>query len=170
MKMPRNRANIAIALVLILLGAWFLALQLAPGLDEWFSRAFSWPFYVIGAGALLALIGLLTWVPEMLVPACIVAGIGGLLYWQNRYDAWESWAYAWALIPGFAGVGTILAGLLKGRRGMIVGGGWTIFNSLVLFAIFGSFLGGITILRQFWPVLLIVLGLAILVQGMFRRR
>ena len=42
--------------------------------------------------------------------------------------------------------------------------------SLVLFAIFGAFLGGITILSLYWPVLLILLGLIILAQGFFRKR
>ncbi|HUV89374.1 MAG TPA: hypothetical protein VMY80_06955, partial [Anaerolineae bacterium] len=95
----------------------------------------------------------------------------GLLYWQNATGHWESWAYAWTLIPGFVGVGIILAGILGGGlRKALGGGGWLILISLVLFAIFGSFLGGLNLLGPYWPVLLIVLGLFILVERLVRRR
>ena len=40
----------------------------------------------------------------MMVPASIVTGIGGLLYWQNATGRWESWSYAWALIVASVGV------------------------------------------------------------------
>ena len=42
---------------------------------------------------------LLTGQPGMLVPACIVGGIGGMLYWQNLTGDWASWSYSWSLIP-----------------------------------------------------------------------
>ncbi len=167
--MQQRRGNIAVALVLILLGVWFLSIQLFPGLRDFAYNRLTWPVAVIGAGALMGIIGLVTWVPGLLIPACIVGGIGGLLYWQNATGNWESWAYAWTLIPGFAGVGVILSGLMSRDRRALVGGGWAIFNSLVLLAIFGSFLGGMAISR-YWPVLLILLGVLLLAQGLFRRR
>jgi hypothetical protein len=107
----------------------------------------------------------------MAVPACIVGGIGGLLYWQNATGNWESWAYAWTLIPGFVGVGIVLSGLLGGDTQQSVrGGAWLILISLVLFTIFGSFLGGLGLLGPYWPVLLIALGLLVLVRSFFRAR
>jgi hypothetical protein len=166
--MKNKRGNIAAALVLILLGAWFLAVQLIPGLRQFAYSQFSWPLIIIGVGVLLALIGLLTWVPAMLIPACIVGGIGGLLYWQNATGNWESWAYAWTLIPGFVGVGVFLSGLLGGDRKAMTGGAWTIFNSLVLLAIFGTFLGGLR-LWTYWPALLILAGVLLLARGLVRR-
>jgi hypothetical protein len=108
----------------------------------------------------------------MAVPATIVGGIGGLLYWQDLTGRWETWSFAWALIPGFVGVGIILAGLLgAGKlRESIESGGVLIIISLVLFAIFGSFLGGIDLLGSYWPVLLIALGLILLLRSIFTRR
>ena len=107
----------------------------------------------------------------MAVPACIVGGIGGLLYWQNATGNWESWAYAWTLIPGFVGVGIVLSGLLGGEiRQSVSGGGWLILISLVLFTIFGSFFGALGIVGDYWPVLLILLGLLILIRSLFRSR
>ena len=161
----KTRANIATGLILIGLGAWFLAIEFFPSFNN-----LTWPLPIIAVGVLLALLALVLWVPAMWIPACIVGGIGGLLYWQNQTGNWESWAYAWALIPGFVGVGMLISGLLSRNRRQIIGAGWNIFTSLVLFAIFGSFLGGITILSLYWPILLILLGLILLAQGFFRNR
>jgi len=165
----QKRANLAAAVVLIVLGVWFLAVQMLPALKNFVYGGDNWPFIIIGVGVVLGLVGLVTWVPALLIPACIVGGIGALLYWQNATGNWGSWAYAWTLIPGFAGVGVILSGLLNGDRRAMIGGGWTIFNSLVLLAIFGSFLGGGDLVK-YWPVLLILLGVLLLGQSLFRRR
>lgn len=162
-----RRSSLAGGLILILLGAWFLAMQLVPGLHMWFS----WPWIIIGIGVLMLLIGLLAGVPDMAVPACIIGGIGGLLCWQNATNNWESWAYAWALIPGFVGVGIVLSGLFGGRVGpSLREGGNLILISLILFIIFGAFLGGPNLLGNYWPVLLILLGLWLLVRPLFRSR
>jgi hypothetical protein len=163
----QRRSSLAGGLVLVLLGALFLAVQWVPGLQLWFS----WPLIIIGIGVLLLIVGLLTGVPAMAIPACIVGGIGGLLYWQNATGNWESWAYAWALIPGFVGVGMVLSGLLGGdTRQTVRGGAWLILISLVLFAVFASFFGALGLVGSYWPVLLIGLGLLVLAQSLFRSR
>jgi len=163
----QRRSSLAGGLVLVLLGALFLAVQWVPGLQLWFS----WPLIIIGIGVLLLIVGLLTGVPAMAMPACIVGGIGGLLYWQNATGNWESWAYAWTLIPGFVGVGMVLSGLLGGdTRQTVRGGGWLILISLVLFAVFASFFGALGLVGRYWPVLLIGLGLLVLAQSLFRSR
>jgi len=165
-----GKNNLAVGLVLVLLGLWFLALRLVPGLEAWADFWFDWPFIIIGAGVLLLLIGLLTGTPGMAVPAAIVGGIGALLAWQNATNNWESWAYAWTLIPGFVGVGVILAGLLgKTAPKSLREGGNLIVISLVLFIIFASFLGGSNLLGAYWPILLILLGLWMIVRPVFRR-
>jgi len=163
----RRRSSLVGGLVLILLGAWFLVVQWVPGLQIWFS----WPLIIVGVGGLLLIIGLLTGVPGLAVPACIVGGIGGLLYWQNITGNWESWAYAWTLTPGFVGVGIVLSGLLGGEtRQSLRGGGWLILISLVLFTVFGSFFGALGLMGDYWPVLLILLGLLVLARPLFRPR
>ncbi|RPI25859.1 MAG: hypothetical protein EHM70_19630 [Chloroflexota bacterium] len=166
----KTRANIGFALALIAVGVWFLAVEMSPVVKDFAYGSDTWPIPIMGIGGLLAVLALLTWTPGMFVPACIVAGIGALLFWQNATGNWESWAYAWALIPAFAGVGTLLSGLLTRDRRLVTGGGWTIFNSLVLLAIFGSFLGGSALVSRYWPVLLISLGMVLVVQGAVRRR
>ena len=135
----------------------------------WTFMGYSVPYATFGGlgevvGAVLLLLAVLAGVPELAVPAAIVGGIGGLLWWQNTTDNWESWAYAWTLIPGFVGVGIILSGLLGRRmRESLIGGGWLILISLILFLVFGSFLGGMDLLGAYWLLLLIGLGVLLLV-------
>lgn len=165
----KRRTNLAAGLVLILIGGAFLVAQLVPDAFAWLAPATSWPLIIIGLGVLLLLIGLLTGVPAMAVPACIVGGIGGLLYWQNATDNWASWAYVWTLIPGFVGIGVILSGLFSGQpRKAIREGGGSIFVSLVLFTIFGFFFGRDAFQGILWPILLIALGAVVLIRTIFR--
>ena len=165
----KTRSNIASGLILILAGAWFLAINFYTSLRDFAFGAQTWPLQIIGLGALLAVMALVLWVPPLWIPGCIVAGIGGLLYWQNLTGNWASWAYTWALIPGFVGIGMLISGFLSRSRRQITGAGWNIFSSLVLFAIFGSIFGRNIPFIQYWPVLLILFGLVILGRGIIRR-
>jgi hypothetical protein len=125
---------------------------------------------MIAAGGFLFLTGLLTGVAGLAVPAAIIAGIGGILYWQVLHDDFASWAYLWTLIPGFSGVGAVLMALVsKEDRSSLGGGLQLILISLVLLAIFGTFLGGFSGLTRYWPVLLILYGVGLLVRMVFRR-
>ena len=162
----QRRSNLALGVVLILLGGIFLATQLLPGLG----LILSWPWIVIGVGAALLVIGLLVGAPDMAVPACIVAGIGGILYYQNLTGDWTSWSYAWALIPAFVGVGMLLAAMLGGRsRYAFREGIRTLLVGIVLFLVFGSIFGAFTWLGAYWPLLLVAAGVLILVEGIFKR-
>jgi hypothetical protein len=167
----RRRTGLVGGTLLILLGLWFLLVQFVPEFEGLLNIEFSWPLFVIGAGVVLLILGLVTGEPGMAVPACIVGGIGVLLYYQNATGNWASWAYAWTLIPGFAGVGAILAGLLGDKPKQSVKDGINlILISAVMFVVFSSFLGGQDLLGPYWPVLLILLGLWFLIQPLFRRK
>jgi hypothetical protein len=164
-----QRSALIGGVMLVGLGALFLLFQIVPALRQALDIQFSWPLIVVAVGVFLLVMGVLVKAPDMAVPAVIVGGIGGLLYWQNATGNWESWAYAWTLIPGFVGVGTLLGGLLNGTLRQRLGGGLVlIFISLVMFAIFGSWLGGLDLLGPYWPVLLILLGILILVRPLLR--
>ncbi len=157
-------------IILILVGGWFLAVQIFPDLGSWFWSTFDWPFVIIGVGAFLLIFGLLAGAPGMAVPAAVVAGIGGILAYQNATGDWTSWSYVWALIPGFVGIGIMIAALLGdgGREGFRSGLS-LVFISAVLFLIFSSIFGA-NPLGDWWPVLLILFGLWLLIQPLFRRR
>src|SRR3989304_1411620 len=79
------------------------------------------------------------------------------------------WACAWALIPGFVGVGMILAALLgEGGWSQAGKGAESILVSLVLFLIFGSLFGGMTGLGPYWPALLVLVRAVQLVRRRLR--
>jgi hypothetical protein len=121
-------------------------------------------------GALLLVLGLILGAPGLAVPAAIVAGIGGILYYQDLTGDWDSWAYMWTLIPGFVGVGVLLQGLLgeDTRRNLRHGLNLMVISA-VLFLVFSAFLGGWNLLGNFGPaILLILLGLWVLGSGLYR--
>lgn len=166
-----TRSRLIGGILLVLLGAWLLALQLYPTLGDLININFSWPLIIIGVGALLLVLGLLIGVPGMAIPASIVAGIGLILYYQNITGNWESWAYAWALIPGFVGIGLLLMALLgETPRQNFREGINLVVISAVLFVLFASFLGNQNLLGPYWPVLLILLGLWLVLRPLLRRR
>lgn len=169
-----RRGTMAVGLILIILGALYLAVQfnLFPGFQ--FDAARHWPWIVIAVGGTLFIIGAATLTWDMLVPACVVGGIGGLLLWQNTTGNWESWAYAWTLIPGFSAVGMFLAYLFGARERYPLAASFdTLLTSLILFGIFGAAFGafsGLGQVERYWPVLLILAGVLIIVRGFIRRR
>jgi hypothetical protein len=168
----QNRTQLVLGLLLIALGVWLVAVRQVPVLKAWMDVQFEWPFYVVGAGALILLVGLVTGAPAMAIPACIVAGIGGILYYQNRFNDWESWSFLWTLIPGFVGVGTILTGLFgEDTRHNLSHGINLVVISAVLFLVFAAIFQRLNILGAYGPaVLLILLGLYVIVRGLIRAR
>lgn len=166
----QGRTQLALGVILILLGAWFLLDKSMPAFHSLFNKYTEFPFnmFLIGGGILI--IGLVTGQPGMSVPAAIVAGVGGIFYYQDVTNNYASWSYMWALIPGFVGVGSVLAGLLgdntahnlkRGLNMMVI--------SAVLFLVFASFFGGLELLGNYGPaILLILLGVWVLGSGLYR--
>jgi hypothetical protein len=165
-----RRGSLGFGVVLVLVGAFFLAAQFIPGLDALVQLEYQWPWWVIGVGMVFLLLSVLLRVPGLAVPGAIISGVGGILYYQNTTGDWASWAYVWALIPGFVGIGVMLMNFLEGKfmKGLREGAS-AILGSLFMFAIFGSFLGGPRILGDLWPLLLIGAGVLILLQNLRRR-
>src|SRR6185503_17683263 len=168
--MRQNRSSLVLGLVLILVGAWMFITRQVPAVSEWLDTHSTGAVWTIGAGLLILLLGLINGAPGMAIPASIVAGIGGILYYQEVNSDYSSWSYMWALIPGFVGVGTILAGLLgENTRGNLARGSRLLITSVVLFLVFSTFLGGLNLLGEYGAaIILIVLGLYVLVRGFFR--
>ncbi len=164
-----RKTSVSVGIVLILVGLAFVAshffqFEIHPG----------WPFIIIGAGAVLLILGILVGAPEMAIPAAIVSGIGGILYYQAVSGHWESWAFLWTLIPGFVGIGMFLAWLLSGLKRFSPHEFLDpIISSLVMFAIFFAIFGSIFgyfeggLLQSYWPLVLVAAGVLILVRGFF---
>jgi hypothetical protein len=170
--MTENRAGSLIGgVVLIGLGLLFLLFQFVPGLTDWVRVDRFWPLIIVGVGIALLVGAVVGRIPPLAVPGCVVGGIGCLLFVQNATSYWESWAFAWTLIPGFVGLGLIISGLLSGavdspiRRGVGL-----LAVSALLFVVFAAFLGPFGSLARFWPVLLIGAGVLLLGRTLLARR
>jgi len=166
----KNRSQLALGLILVLLGAWFIAQRQVPALDHWVNTYMTWPMSLVAIGGAILLIGLLVGAPGMAIPAAIVSGIGGILVYQNLSKDFTSWSFMWALIPGFVGVGTILAGMLSNNRHQARSGLNLIVTSALLFVIFAAIFGHLSILGAYGPaVLLILVGVWFLARGFINR-
>jgi vacuolar-type H+-ATPase subunit I/STV1 len=160
--MKRNN-RIFLGVILILAGALLLSRELWPELFQFWD----WPFFIIGLGGFFLLWAVFSGAGGLAVPGSILAGIGGILYYQNLTGDWESWAYIWALIPAFVGVGVILSGIIdRNYKEAFTGGLILLMISGILFFAFGEFFGLRTEVTQYWPVLLIILGVIALVRAL----
>ena len=71
----RRRSSLVGGVLLILFGAWFVALQLVPGLSEMLNLEVTWPLFIVAIGGILFVVALVTAVPGLTVPAFVVAGV-----------------------------------------------------------------------------------------------
>jgi len=151
----RQLALVTAGAVAILLGVLVIVGSFLPA----GSRLVSWPLIVVGAGAALFLAGAGTSAVGLVIPGTIVLGVGCLLYVQNLADWWRSWSFAWALIPGFTGLGLVaFARIGRAGPGIRTAARVLLAVSGVLFLVFAAALG-----RHAWSW--IVLGAGLVAAG-----
>lgn len=172
-----KRGNVVLGLLLILVGVVFLVGQF---LDIDLGRL-AWPLFIIVPGAAVYLASLA--MPEepgkgFSAVGSIVTMVGLILLYQNTFDHFESWAYAWALVaPTSLGLGWIGYGLIRGNRETLDEGLRVAGVGLVMFLVAATFFElviGISGFRlawadDLWPILLIALGLILLVRTFWLR-
>lgn len=164
-----KRTSIVGGAILILVGAVLFAAQVLPDFMPDFWEIFSWPWIVIGIGVVLFILGAAVGEPGMAVPATIMSGLGGILAYQWYTGDWQSWSYIWTLIPGFVGIGIVLMSLLGGDASL-KDGSTLIFISFIMLAVFGSFFGAVGMAGRYWPVLLILLGVVLMIRTFFNKK
>ncbi|MBC7875614.1 MAG: hypothetical protein H7Y59_00470 [Anaerolineales bacterium] len=165
----QGRTQLALGVILILLGAWFLLDKTMPAFHAIFEKYTEWPMNMFLIGAGIFIVGLVLGQPGLSVPAAVVAGIGGIFYYFENIGSYNDW-YMWFLVLGFVGVGSIVAGLLGDNTAHNIKRGLNaMVFSAVLFLVFSSFFGGWALLGNYIPaVLLILLGLWVLGSGIYR--
>lgn len=139
-----------------------------------------WPLYVVGAGVALAAFGLVQ--PGgsgLTIAGSITAVVGGILFYQEAANHYESWAYVWPLAaPGGSGLGMLLHGLRFGSGRLIRDGAWQVVLAFGILAVgFVFFEGFIGLSGDRWnlpawvgPALLIGLGAVVLILAFTGRR
>jgi hypothetical protein len=168
---PSNQAATIGGIVLVGLGIVFL-LQQAIGFDI---GHFGWPLFVILPG--LALLAAFALGPRgasgLAVPGCVVTTIGLMLAIQNTFNMWETWAYAWTLIPTAVGIGLTLQGHRLGQPRVVRTGIYMVEGGLLGFVVFATFFELILDLSHFGlsqlrgtlgPAVLILAGLYLLLR------
>jgi hypothetical protein len=124
-------ASIGIGAVLVALGVLFLLEQFFDfRLGQWM-----WPFFIIIPG-LLFFVGMALGgksAGPLAIPGSIITTVGLLLFYQNTFNHFESWAYAWALIPTAVGIGLMLNGTWSDHPALVQNGRRVAGIGLVLF-------------------------------------
>jgi hypothetical protein len=165
----RSGTPAAIGIVLVVAGIAVIALR-RVGVDvvDEIERA-GWPFFVIIPGLVLIAMAFLPAPPQGLgfaIAGSIVTTVGLLLFYQQSTGHWESWAYAWALIPAASGLAMATYGLASRHGELVRNGLWLGGIAAVLFAIGFWFFetifqsGRVPVdLGTWWPAILIGIGL-----------
>ena len=163
----KGRSNAIVGLVLVGLGGLFL---LAQVFDINMGR-YLWPFFIIIPGAMF-FVGMVLGgkaAGPLAIPGSIVTMVGLLLLYQNTFNHWESWAYAWALIfPTAIGVGLMINGQWSSTPALIDRGTKIAGVGVGLFALGGVFfelllnISNNLMANVIWPLLLIGAGVYLL--------
>ncbi|HEX5013517.1 MAG TPA: hypothetical protein VFV72_05085 [Candidatus Limnocylindrales bacterium] len=174
----RGRGLALLGAVALVLGVIAFALeQLSVDVASWLGGS-GWTLFIIVPGVVLLVASIV--LDEDPAKATSIAGavvttVGLLLLYQDQTAHYESWAYAWTLIPAAVGLALVANGLRFHRADHVSVG-------VRLAAAFGVlFVAGIwyfeTIFRtneapfdlaENWPVALIILGGVLLVLGLLR--
>ena len=174
----RDRGGVALGIALVVLGAVFL---IAQSVEVDIGEA-GWPFFVIAPGIVLLVAGLVLGgrpAVGLTIAGSIVTTVGLILLYQNSTAHWESWAYAWALIPTAIGLGMLLHGSLHRLPDLARAGVRTAGTGAILFIIFAAFFEGVIGIggdrfgrldRSVLPLALIGLGVVLTVTAFVTRR
>jgi hypothetical protein len=177
-----NIVSTVLGAILILLGILFLVGRYVSTLFHFDVGHYAWPFFIIVPGLLMFMASFMLERRAGIALAMLggmVATTGSILFIQNVFDLYASWAYAWTLIaPTSIGLAKLVYGALRGlgdevRSGLTMSG-----IGLVMFVIGGFFFElviGINGIRfglswLSWPALLIGLGVILLLSNIFPRR
>lgn len=166
------------ALIVVGIG-WFILRELA--IDPFRAVADAgWPYFVILPGVALLLVSLVRTPPRGLgfaIAGSIVTTVGCVLLYQQTTGHWTSWAYAWALVgPGAAGLGMLVYALIFGQRDLLAPGARLVAIAAAIFAVGYWYFETIfstgqapVALGEWWPVVVIGIGLIALAVGFLSR-
>lgn len=161
----KNRSDLVWGLILIIIGAFLLVTRVYPDTFDFLQ----WPFSMIGLGVIFLLAAIITRNGGLAIPGCIVGGIGGILYYQNLTGMWDTWSFAWTLIPGFVGVGILLSGLIDRSGPRFESSSLTLIAISVMgFIIFGGVFGMQWNIGKLWPLFIIGAGVIVLISAFIK--
>jgi len=143
----RHRGAMYVGILLLLLGAFFLLLNVGGAWTEKLSFAHLWPVLIIWVGLAFFLPIFIWWDKRMenyglAMPGSIVAINGLILLYCSLTGNWDHWTYLWALEPFSVAIGLLIMWLLGPRAaGLLIAALLIGVVSLGLFVIFASLMG-----------------------------
>jgi hypothetical protein len=168
-------SGLVAGIVLVVIGVVFLLVRIV---DVTIGSG-SWPLWIIVPG-LAMVAGSLAIPPRgglgLAVPGTIIAIVGGILWVQDAYGLYATWAYAWALVaPTGPGLAMLVYGLVRGDRELAGDGFRTLLVGIGLFLGFGFFFEGviglsghrIANLDEVLPYVVIGFGVLLVVSSLF---
>lgn len=168
-------AGLVAGVVLVIIGA---ALLVTRVVDLSFGGA-TWPLWIVVPGVAM-LVGSFFIPPRgglgLAIPGAIVTMVGLVLWVQETYDLYATWAYAWALVaPTAVGLGMLLYGLVQrdgelardGVRTTLVGLGLFLGFMLFFEGVLGLSGSPISNLDEVLPYAAIGLGVLLVVLSFF---
>lgn len=181
-KLSPNLVSALSGAVLILLGILFLIGRFVSTLFHFDVAHYAWPFFIIIPGLLLFLSSFMfeqrAGITVAMLGAMVMAA-GSILFIQNVFDLYASWAYAWALIaPTSIGLAKLIYGALRGMGDEVRSGLRLSGIGFAMFVIGGFFFELVIGINGFnfgvswlcWPALLIGLGAILLFSNLLPRR
>lgn len=164
-RIKTNTGAVVFGVILILVGLVAIVGQFL-GARFW---NYAWPGFILVPG-LLMFVGMLLGGKQaggLAIPATILTILGLVLFYQNLFNLWWTWAFIWALVgPVAAGLGIVIFGLYSDNPGARKGGLIVLIIGLALFAIFGfafglsnTFAAGFIV-----PIVLIGVGIYIVIK------
>ncbi|MFC1672235.1 hypothetical protein ACFL01_03770 [Planctomycetota bacterium] len=163
----RNEILIILALMMIVTGTGFFLASM--GIMTFHMRIL-WPLFPLGLGAGLYGFFFFTWLGERktqgLLPIATVLVIMSLSFLYSTHVGWTCWRYIWPVAPLSLGLG-LYTMYLWGRREREVLGPASVLTAVALLSFLGSALR--YDIGKVWPVISVLLGIALLIWN-FRRK
>lgn len=160
-----------IAIGAVILIAREVGVDLFGAIGDW-----GWPLFIIIPGVALLALALVPTPPRGIgfaIAGGVVTTVGALLLYQSETGNYESWAYAWALIPLAVGAALVLYGLFAHEEGMVRGGVWTSGIAAFVFLAGAWFFEGVFAGRvrpeiaDLWPLAFVFVGVALVIRTFF---
>jgi hypothetical protein len=174
----RGSSIAALGSIILVIGAVAYFLEMASvDVASWLGGS-GWTLFVIVPGLALLVAAAFLEDRTALIAAiagAVVTAVGALLLYQDLTAHYESWSYAWALIPGSVGVALAVHGQ-RFHRADLVSVGTKMVAGFGLLLLVGAWFFE-TIFRtnrapfdlgDNWPIALIALGAVLFVVGLLR--
>ena len=174
----RGDSMAAIGSAIVVIGVLTYFIQMASvDVASWLGGS-GWTLFVIVPGVALLIAAAFLGEGTALIATiagAVLTTVGGLLLYQDQTAHYESWAYAWALIPGSVGAALAVHGLRFKRSDLVTVGTRMVAGFGVLLLVGAWFFETIFRTNQApfdlgdnWPIALIALGGALFLAGLLR--